>query len=79
AEWIARHEDVLRAKNRCDDEIEVQGLPDTDWAAFRDGGRILVLLMSFRAKPMEITVSRGTARTTTTVLAYGTEVVFLEK
>jgi hypothetical protein len=79
AALIAEHEDVLQAENRCDAEVTVEGLRETNWAAFRAGGRVLVLLMSFQKDAADVAVTLGSLKRTVSVPPYGTEVLFLKR
>lgn len=45
---MARHEDLLYDAQRCEADVTVEGLPDTDWFALQRDNKRMVLLLNFQ-------------------------------
>lgn len=72
---IAEHEDIFVHELRCDDEVKVDGLPSENWFAFKKDARLVVLLMNFSAKTVDVTVTSRDWTLGREVGPYGTEVL----
>jgi hypothetical protein len=79
AEIIAQYEEFFSAGERCDQEVQVAGLPDTDWLALKRNGSTVVLLMNSGAQPTDVRVSAGSDRMSVPLEAYGARVLSLNR
>ena len=62
AEIIAEFEGFFEQAGRCDEQVQVRGLPSDHWCALEHEGRRMVLLFSFADRESAITVEVGGPR-----------------
>ena len=56
AEIIAKHEGFFKLSQRCDAKVKVTGVDARHWAAFERDGRILAVLLNFKAEALQASV-----------------------
>ncbi|MEI6502424.1 MAG: hypothetical protein WCP21_15540, partial [Armatimonadota bacterium] len=57
---LARYEKTFHEGQRCDAQVQVEGLPANDWFALRQGKTRLVLLLNFAGQPVSVKVTSPT-------------------
>lgn len=78
AELIAKYEDFFRLDQRCDERLNVQGIPPDDWAAFALDGRTLVMLLNAVGTEKTVSVVLGNRQMERKLAPYGADLFVVE-
>lgn len=78
AELIAKHEDYFRLEQRCDERLQVSGIPADDWAAFARDGRVLLMLLNFAGTEKTVSVVLKNQQIERKLAPYGADLFMLE-